>query len=89
MILENNRILKKGSWLSGDEIQISLDHFPVGYHRIVLTARDWFGNSNSDAVDVNILHPLKSESSIVLNAILFKLSRSKRLKKNKQKLILM
>ncbi len=68
-IIENGHILKEGKWSSEDEIVYSLDHLSVGYHRIVLTVEDWYGNSNSDAVDINVLDPLKSESSNVLNLL--------------------
>lgn len=69
IIMENGKVLKSGNWLSGDEITYSLDHLSVGYHRIVLTVSDWFGNSNSDAIDVTILDPLKTESSRILNLL--------------------
>ena len=67
--MENGKVLKSGIWRSGDEITYLLDHLSIGYHRIVLTVSDWFGNSNSDAVDVTILDPLKSDSSRILNLL--------------------
>ncbi|OLS16956.1 MAG: hypothetical protein HeimC2_45340 [Candidatus Heimdallarchaeota archaeon LC_2] len=65
-IIVNGQVKKEGKWEAEDEIIYSLDNLSIGYHRIVLTVEDWYGNSNSDAVDVNVVDPLKSESSNVL-----------------------
>lgn len=68
-IMSDGKVVQSGSWSANDEIAYNVDHLTAGTHRLVLTAIDWYGNSNTDAVIVSVLDAVKTDANRSLQLV--------------------
>lgn len=67
--MSDGKVVQSGSWSANDEIAYNVDHLTAGTHRLVLTAIDWYGNSNTDAVIVSVLDAVKTDANRSLQLV--------------------